>query len=42
MLGLLLGVAILIVFVFYLSEDTIDAPSIDDDRPATERTSEPP
>jgi hypothetical protein len=36
-LGLLIGIAIVIVFVFYGSQDTIDAPSIDENRPATER-----
>jgi FlaG/FlaF family flagellin (archaellin) len=35
--GVLLGIAIVVVFVFYGSGDTIDAPSIDDDTPAAER-----
>ena len=35
-LGIVLGVAIVAVFVFVFSEDTVDAPSIDD-RPQTEQ-----
>jgi len=30
-----------IVFVFFGSQDTIDAPSIDDDAPAQERAAQP-
>jgi hypothetical protein len=41
-LGLLLGLAIVILFVFFGSQDTIDAPSIDDDSPPAERRAEPP
>ncbi len=33
-LGLALGLAIVAVFVFVFSEDTVDAPSIDDRAPA--------
>jgi hypothetical protein len=40
-LGLLLGIAIVILFVFYISEETIDPPSIDDDGPQRERRLEP-
>ena len=37
-LGIVLGIAVVIVFVFYGSNDTIDAPSIDEhDRPPAER-----
>jgi hypothetical protein len=36
-LGVLLGIAIVILFVFYVSQDTIDAPSIDEGRPQRER-----
>lgn len=32
-LGLVLGVAIVAVFVFVFSEDTVDAPSIDNGAP---------
>ena len=35
-LGLALGIAIVAIFVFVFSEDTVDAPSIDDGTP-TER-----
>lgn len=37
MLGILLGIAIIVVFVFLLSEQTIDAPELGDDRPPAER-----
>ncbi|MGH2963751.1 MAG: hypothetical protein ACRDL3_16385 [Solirubrobacterales bacterium] len=40
-LGLLLGLAIVIIFVFFGSQDTIDAPSIDEDSPPVERRAEP-
>ena len=40
-LGLLLGIAIVILFVFYASEETIDPPSIDQDGPQRERRLEP-
>jgi hypothetical protein len=40
-LGVLLGIAIVILFVFYASEETIDPPSIDDDGPPRERRLEP-
>jgi hypothetical protein len=40
-LGVLLGIAIVILFVFYASEETIDAPAIDEDGPQRERRSEP-
>jgi hypothetical protein len=39
-LGVLLGLAIVILFVFFGSQETIDAPSIDDNPPA-ERRAEP-
>lgn len=39
-LGIVLGVAIVVAFVFFGSEDTIDAPSIDE-RPPVERPAEP-
>jgi hypothetical protein len=38
-LGIALGVAIVAVFVFVFSEDTVDAPSIDD-RAAAEQPAE--
>jgi hypothetical protein len=40
-LGLLLGIAIVVLFVFYASEETIDPPSIDEDGPHRERRLEP-
>ncbi|MGH2992775.1 MAG: hypothetical protein ACRDL1_04485 [Solirubrobacterales bacterium] len=40
-LGILLGIAVVIIFVFYGSQDTIDAPSIDENGPPAERTAEP-
>jgi hypothetical protein len=40
-LGILLGIAVLIAFLFLGSRDTIDAPSIDD-KPPAERSAEPP
>ena len=40
LLGLVLGLAIIAVFVFVFSEDTVDAPSIDDNAPA-ERSAQP-
>ncbi|HZA88988.1 MAG TPA: hypothetical protein VE401_02045 [Solirubrobacterales bacterium] len=40
-LGVLLGIAIVILFVFYASEETIDPPSIDEDGPQRERRVEP-
>ena len=40
-LGLLLGIVIVILFVFYASEETIDPPSIDEDGPRRERRLEP-
>jgi hypothetical protein len=39
-LGLALGLAIVAIFVFVFSEDTVDAPSIDEGAP-TERPAEP-
>ena len=39
-LGIALGLAIVAVFVFVFSEDTVDAPSIDEGAP-TERPAEP-
>jgi hypothetical protein len=39
-LGLALGLAIVAVFVFVFSEDTVDAPSIDEGAP-TEQPAEP-
>jgi beta-lactam-binding protein with PASTA domain len=39
-LGLLLGIAIVAVFVFVFSGDTVDAPSIDEGAP-TEQSAEP-
>ena len=39
-LGIVLGIAIVAVFVFAFSEDTVDAPSIDEG-PATEQPAEP-
>jgi hypothetical protein len=35
-LGIVLGLAIVAVFVFVFSEDTVDAPSIDQGAPAQE------
>jgi hypothetical protein len=40
-LGLLLGIVIVTLFVFYASEETIDPPSIDEDGPRRERRLEP-
>ncbi len=40
LLGLALGIAIVAIFVFVFSEDTVDAPSIDEGAP-TERPAEP-
>ena len=39
-LGLVIGIAIVAVFVFVFSEDTVDAPSIDEGAP-TERPANP-
>ncbi len=39
-LGIALGIAIVAVFVFVFSEDTVDAPSIDNSTP-TEQPAEP-
>jgi hypothetical protein len=39
-LGLVLGVAIVAIFVFVFSEETVDAPSIDRGT-STERSAEP-
>lgn len=36
-LGVALGLAIIAIFVFVFSEETIDAPSIDEAPPPTER-----
>ncbi|HEX2468590.1 MAG TPA: hypothetical protein VHJ54_10315 [Solirubrobacterales bacterium] len=36
-LGLVLGVAIVAVFVFVFSEETVDAPRLDQNRAPTER-----
>jgi hypothetical protein len=36
-LGIVLGLAIIAIFVFVFSEDTIDAPSIDEGSAPTER-----
>jgi len=41
LLGILLGIAVVVIFVFYGSEQTIDAPSIDEDTPPAERSAEP-
>ena len=41
-LGLVIGIAIVAVFVFVFSEDTVDAPSIDQGgAPASEQSEEP-
>jgi hypothetical protein len=40
-LGILLGIAVVVAFVFFGSQETIDAPSIDD-KPPAERSAEPP
>ncbi|MGZ5311502.1 MAG: hypothetical protein ACXWZW_12215 [Solirubrobacterales bacterium] len=40
-LGLLLGIAIVVAFVFWGSGETIDAPSLSGDEPARERTEQP-
>ena len=37
-LGLLLGVAIVVAFVFFGSREAIDAPSLSGDQPQTEAT----
>jgi hypothetical protein len=37
-LGIVLGLAIVAVFVFVFSEDTVDAPSIDQSAPAPQST----
>lgn len=39
LLGLALGLAIVAIFVFVFSEDTVDAPSLD--QPTTEQSEEP-
>ena len=39
-LGIVLGIAIVAVFVFVFSEDTVDAPSIDNGTPA-DRSAQP-
>lgn len=39
-LGLALGIAIVAIFVFVFSEETVDAPSIDEDAP-TQRSAQP-
>ena len=39
-LGIVLGLAIVAIFVFVFSEDTVDAPSIDEGAP-TEAPAEP-
>jgi hypothetical protein len=41
LLGVLLGIAVVIVFVLFGSEETIDAPSIDRSEPAAERSAHP-
>jgi uncharacterized membrane protein required for colicin V production len=41
LLGLALGLAIVAIFVFVFSEDTVDAPSIDNGSAPTEAPSEP-
>ena len=38
LLGLALGLAIVAIFVFVFSEDTVDAPSIDNGTPTTAPT----
>lgn len=40
-LGLLLGIAIVVAFVFLGSGETIDAPSLSGDEPAQEQTEAP-
>lgn len=40
-LGLILGIVAVVLFVFLGSEDTIDAPSIDDSPPPVERPADP-
>jgi hypothetical protein len=40
-IGVLLGLAIVILFVFFGSQETIDAPSIDDNPPAERRVDPP-
>lgn len=40
-IGLLLGIAIVVAFVFWGSGETIDAPSLSEDEPARERTEQP-
>jgi hypothetical protein len=39
--GIVLGIVVVIIFVFYGSEQTIDAPSIDEN-PPSERRADPP
>ncbi len=41
LLGLALGLAIVAIFVFVFSEDTVDAPSIDNGSAPTEAPAEP-
>jgi hypothetical protein len=41
LLGLALGLAIVAIFVFVFSEDTVDAPSIDEGSPPAEAPAEP-
>ena len=40
-LGLALGLAIVAIFVFVFSEDTVDAPSIDESGAPTEQPAQP-
>ena len=40
-LGLVLGLAIVAIFVFVFSEETVDAPSIDNGSAPTEAPAEP-
>lgn len=40
-LGILLGVAVVIIFVFYVSQETIDSPAIDENSPPAERSGKP-
>jgi hypothetical protein len=41
-LGVILGIAAVILFVFLGSQETIDDPEIEQGRPAVERPAEPP
>jgi hypothetical protein len=41
LLGLALGIAIVAIFVFIFSEDTVDAPSIDEGGAPVEAPAEP-